>query len=723
MSTNETKSNKETKNHTWKFSRLGGFDQVNLGTGADLAALDQLNQKLWVALSCPTNGLEFDSRTLALIDTDNDGRIRAPELLAALRWTCANLNDPGELITGAASLPLASINDSTEEGKQLLSSARQILSNLGKPGETSISTDDTTDTGRIFAETKFNGDGIVPPESADDDETRSVIEAIVACLGGETDRNGSPGVSQEKADQFFTDLQAYSDWWKEAEDSAKTILPLGKATSAAVESLDAVGAKIDDYFTRCRIAAFDNRAVAVLNRPLEELAAIAAKDFSASGAEIASFPLAQIETLQPLPLKEGLNPALSEAMDKFRVAVVEPLLGPEKTSLSADEWTSLRTRFAPYRDWLAKKAGASVESLGLDRVREILSGKAQATINTLIANDKALEPQAQAITAVDRLVHYYRDLYRLLNNFVSFSDFYSPDHKAVFQAGTLYLDGRSCELCLRVDDAAKHGTLAALSKTYLAYCDCVRRGGTDKMVIAAAFTDGDSDNLMVGRNGVFYDRSGNDWDATITKIIEHPISIRQAILLPYKRLGRFIGEQIQKMAAAKEKAALEKAQTQIAATAAKAEAGKPAAAAAPPAAFDVAKFAGIFAAIGLAIGAIGTALASIVTGFLKLAWWQIPIAILAILIVISGPSVIIAWLKLRQRNLGPMLDASGWAVNARVKLNIPFGRSLTGISKLPPGSKRSLEDPFKKKSGSTWFWLLLLVVVAAAAYYYFRYVI
>ncbi len=68
--------------HTWKFFRAGGFDQVRLETGADLMALDQLDQKLWVALACPTTGLEFD-KTLALIDTDKDGRIRAPELIAA----------------------------------------------------------------------------------------------------------------------------------------------------------------------------------------------------------------------------------------------------------------------------------------------------------------------------------------------------------------------------------------------------------------------------------------------------------------------------------------------------------------------------------------------------------------------------------------------------------------------------------------------------------------
>ena len=162
------------------------------------------------------------------------------------------------------------------------------------------------------------------------------------------------------------------------------------------------------------------------------------------------------------------------------------------------------------------------------------------------------------IIAVDRLVRYYRDLYQLLCNFVSFSDFYSGRRKAIFQAGTLYLDGRSCDLCVKVDDPARHDALAGLSQTYLAYCDCTRKDTADKMVIAAAFTGGDADQLRVGRNGIFYDRQGRDWDATITKIIEHPISIWQAVVSPYKRVGRMIGDQLAKAAAARDQAAQDK---------------------------------------------------------------------------------------------------------------------------------------------------------------------
>src|SRR5687767_7370556 len=113
----------QSSSHTWKFFRTGGLDQVSLTSGADLLALRHLDQKLWVALSCPVKGLELDDKTLAQIDSDKDGRIRVPELITAIEWAASHLKDAGELVLGRDSLPLASIDDSTPEGKVLVSSA------------------------------------------------------------------------------------------------------------------------------------------------------------------------------------------------------------------------------------------------------------------------------------------------------------------------------------------------------------------------------------------------------------------------------------------------------------------------------------------------------------------------------------------------------------------------------------------------------------------------
>lgn len=698
-------------NHRWRFFRVGGFDQVRLDRGEDLAALDQLDQKLWLALSCPTRGLEFDVRTLDLIDTDRDGRIRVPEILAAVQWACSVLRDPGDLMNGAAALPLSAIDDQSPRGKELLDSARHILANLGKADATAITAEDTADTARIFAQTKFNGDGVVPADSTDDEATRGVIRDIMDCVGAETDRSGRPGVSQAKVDQFFAEAQAYSDWWTRAE-SDPSVLPLGEATPAAAAAWKAVKAKVDDYFTRCRLAAFDPRATSALNRHESDYVALAAKDLSFAADEVAAFPLARIEPNRPLPLEEGLNPAWAHAMARLRVDLVTPVLGP-LTSITEQEWEGLSERLAVYDAWSAAKAGAAVEKLGLKRVREILAGPVRNAVTALIARDKALEPQVRAVADVDRMVHYYRDLCTLLNNFVSFRDFYSRKTKAVFQAGTLYLDGRSCELCIKVEDAGRHGTFAGMSRCCLAYCDCTRRGGADRMSIVAAFTGGDSDFLMVSRNGVFYDWRGQDWDATIVRVVENPISVRQAFWTPYKRVARFVEEQIEKYAVSRDKAATDKMMAALVDAAKKPDEGKGAASQA----FDIAKFAGIFAAIGLAVGALGTALAVVATGFLGLSPWQKLLAMAGALLIISGPSMVLAYLKLRQRNLGPLLEANGWAVNARVRINIPFGRSLTGVAALPKGAGRSLVDPYAEKP-SPWPKVIVVLVVIGLTLYY-----
>ncbi len=705
--TNHSKTSNRS-NHTWKFFRAGGFDQVRLDSGADLAHLDQLDQKLWVALACPTHGLEFDGRTLELLDTDKDGRIRAPEIIAATQWACACLKSADDLLKSSPSLSLNAINDATPEGKQLLASARQILANLGKQDADAITLEDTTDTAKIFLQTTFNGDGIIPADAAADDAVKTVIQDIIACLGAETDRSGKPGISQAKADQFFADAQAFSDWHKKAESDAAGVLPVGEATAGAFAAFKAVKVKVDDYFARCRLAAFDARALAALNRQESEYLALAAKDFSITAAEVAGFPLARVEANKPLPLKEALNPAWADAVAKFQTDVVKPLLG-DKSSLTEADWIALSARLAVYDVWATSKAGGTVEKLGLKRVREILAGKSKGTLAALIAKDKALEPEANAIATVDRLVRYHRDLYKLLNNFVSFRDFYGRKEKAVFQAGTLFLDQRSCDLCLTVDDPGKHGIMAVLSGTYLAYCDCVRKATGEKMQIAAAFTGGDCDNLMVGRNGIFYDRKGRDWDATITKIVDNPISIRQAFWAPYKKCLRMIEEQVAKRAAAADTAATAKMQ----ATATGAVNPDPAKPAEPPKAkVDP----GMLAALGLVLATLLAALGGIFGSIAKLPPWQVPLAIIGILLAISIPSMIIAWLKLRKRNLGPILDANGWAVNARAKINIPFGGSLTGTPILPPGSQRDLMDPFAEKK-SPWPRILIILIVLGVAGY------
>ncbi len=690
--------------HSFSFFRAGGFNQVHFTSGADLLNLAQLDQKLWVALACPTKGLVFDARTLELIDSDGDGRIRANELIAAVQWAGSLLKDPDELLKAPAELNLSAINTDSADGKLVLDAARTVLQGLGKPNAQSISVAETGEAVKTFNDMQFNGDGVLPVESADSEATKALISDIMTTLGSLEDRSGKPGVNEEKTAEFFKAVADYVAWYDKA--AADTVLmPLHGDTAAALEALNGVRGKIDDFFVRCKLAAFDARAIAALNREEKEYYALTVKDLVITTEEIRSLPLAHIDSARPLPLQEGINPAWIGALETFVAKVVKPLLG-DIGELSEAQWSTIKATLAHFETWQASKAGAVVEKLGMERLRALMEPGADKLLAPLFEQEKAREPTASAIASVERLVRYVRDLHKLTLNFVNFQEFYQRQSPAIFQVGTLYLDQRAAELCLRVEDVAKHAAMAPLSRAYLVYCDCVRKASSEKMTIVAAFTNGDSDNLMVGRNGIFYDRDGKDWDATITKLVENPISIRQAFWSPYKKLIRFIEEQVAKRAAAAETSSgtmLTGAATKME-TAASTGKTDPA----TPKKMDV----GVVAALGVAVGGITAALGALLQTFFGLGIWM-PLGLIGLLLVISGPSMLIAWLKLRQRNVGPMLDANGWAVNAHARVNVPFGAALTKVATLPKGSTLDPVDPFAEKKRPWGLYVLMAVVLVA----------
>jgi hypothetical protein len=693
--------------HAWKFFRAGGLDQVLLESSDDLLALDQLDPKLWTALGCPVKGHELDEATLALIDTDNDGRIGVPDVIAATKWLAARLNHPADLLKGSGALRLCAINTKGPDGNLLVLSSLQILTSLGKEEMGFITVADVSDREKILAANPLNGDGIIPPEATSDPELQSVIRDIIACGGGVTRKSGVEGVTAETIDAFFANLTEFVAW--RTRGSSPEIAIIGDGTDGACTAIRAVRSKVDDYFARTRIASFDPGAVGALNRNDGAYHGIAANDMTVSVAEMRSFPLGRIDAGKPLSLLDATNPAWANELTALLRRAVYPIFGPGKTTLTATEWSALVAVFSDYENWANSKAGAAVEKLGLARAKQILAGNDRAALAALVAQDKAREPEFKALDDVERLVRYHRDLRVLLNNFVNFSDFYSTARFAVFQAGTLFLDGRSTRLCIRVDSA---NPLGAMSQAYIAYCACSRADGS-RMTIAACFTQGDSDYLFVGRNGVFYDRQGRLWYAVITSIVDNPISIRQAFWSPYKKLLRMIEEQVAKRAAAADAQASGKLAGAAGTVAA---VDKPRPDAKPPGSrkFDLALLTGI----GVALGSIGTFLATMFAKFIHIPSWQLPLIIVGLILVISLPSMLIAALKLRHRTLGPILEGNGWAINGRVKINIPFGAALTETATLPPGSKRSLDDPYmdwaaaRRKRRLT---LLLLATILAVA--------
>ena len=695
---------KPAKNtYPWTFAPVGGTVRVKIQSGEDIRHLGELDRKMWTVLSCPVKNLEFDPACLGYIDVDADGKIRVDEVIATAKWITSILKDPDILLKESDTLQLDDFNAEDPVGARLQSSARQILNNLGIKKD-SISLEDTSDNVRIFAGTQFNGDGIITPASASDEATSKLIETI-AGIASAVDRSGVPGITAEHIDAFYAACADYAQWQK---DATKEVFAFGDKTADAYAAVKALEDKMADYFMRCKLIGFDAATAAAVDVNVDKIAAIEGSLASAS-EEIALQPLAKPTADCVLDIK-SVNPAWKAAVD----ALVE-LTGWKKDQITEADWATLCSQFAPYTAWLAEKKGAEVEALGLDAVKAILKEDKKAALLELIEKDKAEEANALSIEEVDKVLRLEKYFYRFLNNYVVLSDFYAKDKKAMFQAGRLFIDQRSTDLCIKVDGPSPE--ISSLSGMYILYCTCTSEKLGKSFNIAAVLTDGDVDGLREGKNAVFYDRDGNDYTAKVIAIVDNPISVRQAFWSPYKKVARMISDKIDKSAAEKNEKSLsdltDKADT---ATSTKLEGDGKEAAKSATSSFDIAKFAGIFAAIGMAIGFIGQFLVAVVQGAARLKIWELLLVIVGILLLISGPSMFIAWRKLRKRDLGPVLNANGWAINAKSLVNVRFGKTLTSLAKFP--KLTAVDSAARKKRFWRWFCGIVICLVVAGCVYW-----
>jgi len=331
-----------------------------------------------------------------------------------------------------------------------------------------------------------------------------------------------------------------------------------------------------------------------------------------------------------LPLVDHLNPRHLEAVMEFAAKCVQPLLGGGKTSLNRMEYKSIKSRFAAYREWIGARPITNRE-------------------------------RKQQLEEEERLLRYKLYLGEFLENYISMEGLYGKGRMAVFQTGTLRMDGREMSLCFHVESEAAHSALAANSNCCVIYLKLARPSEKTERLACAVVTAGRVGTLYVGRNGAFYDRDGVVWEAVITKVIENQVSLAEAFWSPWKKIGEGISGTIKKLISDKQVKSVVSVEKGVGS----AQAGG-------------AALASSVAAIGIGVGMIGAAAASVISAIKGLhPWWMIFVAIGAIILAVSLPSAILAYFKLRRRDLGAILNASGWAINRPMRFSMRRAAKFT----------------------------------------------
>jgi hypothetical protein len=662
-----------------KFKNIGGTYQFPVDGPEALARIHEIDPARWAVTSVPSKDLQCDQTFLTAIDTDGDGRVRVSHVLTGRDWLFKMLRGRGQLVAKTETLNLADIDTSHAEGQALHSTAVRVLDLAGVASKATVTLAQVRDFQAGYKNALANGDGIVCPSVIPSPEASAFAAAILATVGSQLDASGNPGVGAAELDKYIAGSKAYDEW--EAKGADVALLPFGDATAALSDLVAALDTKMQQFFWQCDLVRAEPTSIGQFKLDADRAKALKSDDPAEIQKHLEVAPLQLPTPDGALHFDGELNP-LYEARLQQIATLVLPRLEPTAKAVDRAGWAKLSALFDSYRAWIATKP---VEPFGANTSAERnawINGPLPDQLRGYFAQDLAAAPEIAQIANLEKLVLFQRWLLEFTNNFVNVTAIYDPRVLSLTEMGALVVDGRRLEFSVRVADKDAHKKIATESRIFLVYAEVTEKaGGPALYTIACPVTRGERGRLIVGKRGVFYARSGKVYDAQILEVIEHPISLLEAIKAPFRRISEFIGKKIEEFAASRAAAAETKGLTAVTEA--------PAAAAAPPKKMDPAQTAGILAGGGLALAAVGSAMAYVVSALSKISLLDVVLVIGSIFALIAFFAGLLGWLKLRLRNLGPLLEASGWAINPHMKVGGPLARLFTRRPMLPADHEKA----------------------------------
>ncbi len=648
----------ENRGGRFRFQYFGGTLQLKVESAGDLRRVGELDEAHWVATSAPIAAINVDPVFLELVDTDHDGRIGCSELRQAISWLFEQLKDYAGTNAGNTALVLAAIRNQSDEGRRIVETAIKILTRLDSTEKSRITLDQVRrikkeEEGRAVSEA-----GIVLPEASQGDDAaalRRFLSDILATVGGDSHPSGSKGVSRKYLDEFLTETESFLCWLAKAErvdgEPFSPVMPLGETTSSAYSLFSSLRIKIDEYFVLCQTLLLDRRVGEQMPAGISHLEEVDFGDPSAVQSLLVRAPLAPPQPDGMLDFDSRINPHYAVQLEDLRKGVLLPLLeGAAEKELTKEQWGHVKECFSPHENWINSKPACRVEGLGAERLREYLNdSQLVRAARELMDQSKTTAFVLDNVRLLEKVILYQAYLLSFANNFVSFPDLYNPKRRALFEIGTLIMDGRHFNLSIQVHDRSQHANIARASNMLVLYVEVGSKEKGKLYEVAVPVTSGSKGNLYVGKRGVFHEVDGREMDAFVVGIVENPVSLGEAVMAPFQRLGRVVTGKIESITGA--------AEEKLDAAGSEAVSGVQAAFAKKPPASQVQSvpsgqaIGGLLAGGGIALAALGSSAAFVVKTFAGLTWQSTLAGVLAAVAAVAVPASLVAHLKLRGRDL------------------------------------------------------------------------
>ncbi|MDP8217743.1 MAG: hypothetical protein P9M03_03345 [Candidatus Theseobacter exili] len=707
-----------------KIKKLGGVSQLAIEVPEDLDQICKLDKTHWIATSAPCDSFICDQAFLKYMDSDKNNRIRTEEIKNAQEWLFRMLSDKSRLAEKTDILHLSAIDTSHPEGTALHAAAKRILTNLKIKDSDTITLQQAQNRQDIVAQVTCNGDGIIPPESIEDPETSEVAHDIMRSMGSTEDASGVQGITIKHLDSFLQDAQAYLGWNKKslAQERQKhsSIFVWGEDTAQAYNCIHAIKPKINEFFNLCHLIQFNQEFEKKFILDEKELEQLKINDSESLKTYLSEAPLRIPNTEEILVIDEHINPMYRNLLNNFKKTVLSKITSnSDVNKLDKNIWEKIQEVFSEYSAWQAEKPESQIGIISADTLQKHLNGPCIDKLRKLMEKDLAIGNELQQVMDLEKLILYQKWLFEFLRNFISFESLFNPASPSIIQVGALIMDGRVFSLCTKVTNHEEHRNIAAKSNICIMYLSITGKIKeiSETMEIATAVTSGTMSNLYIGKNGVFFTPDGREWDAKVTDIIINPVSLSEALLMPFKKLSSFIEKNIDRFRSSKynemEKGlvkGIDEAGNSLSASKEVRKQSQP-----------KASNGGVRDLVlggSIAIAALGSSFAFITNTLKNVSLLNILSVILGLMILIAVPTIIGAYIKLRQRNLGMFLEACQWSINAPFRLTVKTGLLFTYVPGLPKKTSYGNYDISniflnqKPDNKNKWLKLIIYILIA-----------
>ncbi len=709
------------------FRRIGGAGQLALRDIDDLPHVLELDEAHWALTGIDIDFLRTDRQFLDFIDEDHNGIIQADEVKRAVAWFLAHIRPEARPELGSPELRLDSIDVSAPEGAALFAAARVVLRNLGIPDSPVLSLSQIRNDDGILSNACCNGDGVITPgcftgdcrEGAsaipENPHLAEIVSRIMEIIGSCRDLTGAEGINRELLDSFRSGAEQYLSWYEAPENRPELLRPCGERTADFAAAVENLQERIDRYFLHC--AALDFLPGLSCRPPLVEGDGDVPE--SAPMQELLEkLPIATPRPDRVLDFSAPLNPLYEKELHALAAhpAMAEFLTG---SVLSEAMWRRLTSLLAPCLEWKNAEPDKAYEKIEPAILKQWLTDGSLEELRRRIDEDLTIARELTAYHSLIKLTLFQQYLLEFLNNYVSLGALFNPRAASMLQTGKLVMDGRHYTFATPVKNLAEHKRIATMSDICVLYVEATtgRTENARRMTLAVAVTSGNIRNLFIGKHGIFYAVDGSVWDARIIDLIQQPVSISEALKMPFFRFGEFVARLADRFFSTKS-TEVQKTLEKTITTGAVLTPPAPAPAAKPqtPAVSGSMMLMGG----GIGIAAIGSSVAFIIKSLQNISILNVLAVLLGIILIFGGPMVVISLVKLYRRNISRFLEANSCAVNRPMRLSRKLGLVFTFAPPLPRAGllKEDLVDLFRKPTvskGIRFFQIVLLLLAVAAA--------